>query len=101
MATMTTEPPDLTMRRLVGSKAEVTINDGPYKGQTAVVTSGFGRSQHGGKSVEMLSLSLATGIGSKPIRLEVPLTEVTPVQKPHRPADPSAAAPGPVVPALV
>lgn len=100
MATMTTEPPDLTMRRLVGSKAEVTINDGPYKGLTGNVTGGFGRSSREGVGAERLSVTLPAEKGSRPRMIEVTLAEVTPVQKPHRPSDPSVAAPAPAVPVV-
>lgn len=99
MAT-STEPQEMTLRRLVGSKAEVTINDGPYKGQTGTVTSGYGRKAHEGAGAETLCVTIPATAGGKARVIEISMSEVTPVQKPHRPADPSVVAPAHVSPVV-
>ncbi len=101
MATATTEPPDLTMRRLVGSRAKVTFNDGAYKGQTGTVTGGFGRRANEDVGAETLCVTLPAATGGRTRTIQVPMSQVTPVQKPRRPTDPSVAAPAPAVPVVV
>lgn len=95
------EPQEMTLRALIGRKAEVTINDGPYKGQTGTVTSGYGPKPNDGEGAAgTLCVTIAPASGGRLRVIEIPMNEVTPVQKPHRPADPSAVVPAHAVPVV-